>query len=236
MTIRAILFDKDGTLLDFEATWGPAFRAVVYELAGGDEALARRLAHAGGFDLARGTAGGGSVLGAGSTREAAEAWSPLLGDRPVAELTAALDRLFEHHGTAHAHPVTELQGLFGRLRARGLSLGVATNDGARAAEATLARLSVRPQLDFVAGYDSGHGAKPAAGMVHAFAAATGVTPLEIAVVGDNVHDLAMGRAAGVGMTVGVLTGNATRDELARHADHVLDSIATLESVLEPAPA
>ena len=32
---RGILFDKDGTLLDFEATWAPLFRALTLELADG---------------------------------------------------------------------------------------------------------------------------------------------------------------------------------------------------------
>ena len=38
MTLRAILFDKDGTLIDFDATWGPAAYEVMRALACGDEA------------------------------------------------------------------------------------------------------------------------------------------------------------------------------------------------------
>ena len=42
-------------------------------------------------------------------------------------------------------------------------------------------------------------------MVLGFCEAVEVAPGEVAVVGDAVHDLAMGRAAGVGLTVGVLS-------------------------------
>ena len=50
---------------------------------------------------------------------------------------------------------------------------------------------------------------------------------EVAVVGDAVHDLAMGRAAGVGLTVGVLSGTSAREDLAGLADAIVTSIADL---------
>ncbi len=50
-TITGLLFDKDGTLFDFEATWGAWAQGMAVELAGGDPALAGRLAAAIGFDL-----------------------------------------------------------------------------------------------------------------------------------------------------------------------------------------
>ena len=49
MTVRAILFDKDGTLLDFEATWGALFEALALDLAGGDEKRAAAMLLAGGY-------------------------------------------------------------------------------------------------------------------------------------------------------------------------------------------
>lgn len=47
--IRAILFDKDGTLVDFQRTWGPAARAVMQHLAGGNRAAYDLLAAASRF-------------------------------------------------------------------------------------------------------------------------------------------------------------------------------------------
>ena len=87
-------------------------------------------------------------------------------------------------------------------------------------------------FDFLAGYDSGHGTKPAPDMVHAFGRETGLSVGEIAVVGDNLHDLVMGRAAGAGLVVGVLTGTGGREELATLADHVLDGITGLGALLD----
>ena len=58
-----------------------------------------------------------------------------------------------------------------------------------------------------------------------------VAPGEVLVVGDTLHDLHMGRAAGAGVVVGVLSGTGTRELLAPHCDYVIDDVLALESVL-----
>jgi phosphoglycolate phosphatase len=86
-------------------------------------------------------------------------------------------------------------------------------------------------VDYVAGYDSGFGTKPEPGMVLGFCAATGLDPTEIAVVGDNNHDLHMGRNAKAGVTVAVLTGTGSRESLAAASDYCLNDITELEGLL-----
>ena len=53
----------------------------------------------------------------------------------------------------------------------------------------------------------------------------------VVVVGDNRHDIEMGRNAQAGLCVGVLTGTSTRAELENIADIVLDDIGGLPGVL-----
>ena len=87
----------------------------------------------------------------------------------------------------------------------------------------LASVGVRDHFDFIAGYDSGHGYKPDPGQLLAFARHVDVDPARIAMVGDSLHDLEAGRAAGM-VTVGVLTGMASADVLEPLADVVLPDI------------
>ncbi|MEO1579525.1 MAG: HAD-IA family hydrolase, partial [Pseudomonadota bacterium] len=115
--------------------------------------------------------------------------------------------------------------------ALGLRLGVVTNDAEAPARAHLAQVGVLTAFDIVIGCDSGHGAKPAPGPVLGALEALGARPEQAVMVGDSLHDLMAGRAAGV-QTVGVLTGLAERADLAPLADVVVPDIGHLPGWLD----
>ncbi len=231
MNIKGILFDKDGTLLDFNATWVPINRAVARVVAGGDEALAAELLRAGGQDDAAEIVAPGSLLAAANTREIAAAWAELAPDHGFADLVDIMDEIFQREGAVSATPVPGLASIVTRLKQRGLALGIATSDSREGAMATLAPFGVLEQFDFIAGYDSGLSPKPEAGMVQGFCDAVALEPSGVMVVGDNRHDLEMGRRAGAGMLVGVLTGTSAAEHLSDLADHIVNSIADIEALL-----
>ncbi len=230
-SIRGILFDKDGTLLDYDATWLPLNKQAALQAAGGDALLAERLLVASGYDPEKDSHLPNSLLVSASNDQIAGSWAALLGADPV-ELTARITGVFEASSATTAVAVPGMAAVVATLKARGLHLGVATNDSEDSAYASLQPFGVLDHFSFVAGYDSGHGGKPGPGMVTAFCAATGLAPAAIAVVGDSHHDMEMGRSAGAGLLVGVLTGTGGRDDLAPHAHHVIDSIVELEALLD----
>ena len=81
MAIGAILFDKDGTLIDYWLTWVPINREVALFAAGGDSGLAHALLRVGGQDPATDRVVPGSVLAAGSVDDIAAAFAAQLGAR-----------------------------------------------------------------------------------------------------------------------------------------------------------
>ena len=95
----------------------------------------------------------------------------------------------------------------------------------------LDHLGLAHHIAFVTGYDSGHGVKPGPGMALAFAEAIGLEPSEIAVVGDNSHDIDMGRSAGAGLVIGVLSGTGDKATLEPIADVCLTDIGELPAFL-----
>lgn len=223
MAIRGVVFDKDGTLFDFQATWGEWCAGVISELAAGDPGTACDLARVLGYDLDGRRFRPESAVIAGTVEVVIAALRTALPGRSEGWLR---DYVRETTSRAIQVEAAPLGPLLDRLRGAGLALGVATNDAEGPARVHLDRAGVLDRFRFVAGYDSGHGAKPGPGMLEAFCRETGLAPGACAMVGDSGHDLASARAAGM-VGVAVLTGPASEADLAPFADVVLPDIAAL---------
>lgn len=227
MQIKALLFDKDATLLDFEKTWGSWSLTFLTELAQGDADLLRRMADTIGFDLHAITFDPASPVIAGTPDEGVDLILPLL---PRWDRDALLRYSNETAAKAPVHEIVPLAPLLGDLKQRA-KLGIATNDTEGAARRHMGALGVAEQFDAIIGSDSGHGGKPAPGMCLAFAQQLALPPAQIAMVGDSTHDMHAGRAAGM-VCVGVTSGFASDAELAPHADAVLPNVAHLPGWLD----
>ncbi|MFP4643099.1 MAG: HAD family hydrolase [Spirochaetales bacterium] len=248
--IRGILFDKDGTLFDFRKTWLPILLAAAEHIAGDDQALAKALAKAGGYDPDSDRFDASGPIAAGNAEDMADAWRDVLlrygwadaethsestdGKRLVtpkrAELVAQIDTASRETGVTTSVPVTDLYVLFSRLHASGRILGLATSDSEEAAHASLRREGIETFFSVVTGYDSPGAAKPSAEVVYTFCRRTGVRRQNVCVVGDTWHDIEMAKAAGA-RSIAVLTGAVERESLEPYADIVLPSIAELPEYL-----
>ena len=225
--MRGVLFDKDGTLLDFEASWSAVYRELCLDLADGDAALAQSMLVRGGLDPASGRFRSGGALAAGNTIDIVRTWFPGLSHAAERAMIERIDRVFHLNGIKGSVPVPGLHPTLARLAADGYTMGVATSDGTASAVAALGALGLAGFFPHVFGYDSVKNPKPAPDIVYAFSEAARVKPSQIVVIGDNPHDLEMARSAGAGAALGVLTGNSGREDLAPLADAVLESVCEL---------
>jgi phosphoglycolate phosphatase len=225
--IRGIVFDKDGTLFDFATTW-EAWAASFLKRLTGNPVEAQRVGAAIGFDYATRKFAPQSIVIAGTPGEVARALLPFCQGMSEPQVLALLNEEAENAPQAQAVPLIPF---LTALKADGLALGVATNDAESPALAHLNSAGVTDLFDFIAGFDSGHGAKPGPGQLLAFAKATGLDPQHILMVGDSTHDLLAGQAAGM-RCVGVLTGLAGIETLAPHAEVVLENIGHLPDWIE----
>lgn len=227
-SIQGIVFDKDGVLFDFQRTWGAWAHRMIEVLADGDDGLGQRLADTLAYDRPTRTFRPESFAIAGPAHHISEALARQLPGRSLDDVHRFL--VAEASRTPLA-PAVPLRPTLLSLRERGLRLGVATNDAEVAAKAQLASQNALDVFDLICGFDSGFGAKPDPGMCLAFAKATGIAPDALIMVGDSTHDMDAGRAAGFSC-VAVLTGVATAEDLAPHADVVLPDIAALGAWLD----
>ncbi len=230
--IRGLLFDKDGTLFDFAATWSSVLDDTLAALTS-DRTLQVQMARETGYDPQTGEFIPGSLAVAGALDEVAAIWAGYLPDSNASEVVEVANTIAESavDGGVLVPAVPDLPSFLSDLQGQGFLLGIATHDSEVAARAHVASVGALDHFAFIAGYDSGHGLKPGAGMLLAFAQATGLTPPEIAMIGDSVHDLGVAPAAGAGLAVGVLTGPAEMTDLAPYADHVLPTIGELPALL-----
>ena len=229
--IDLLIFDKDGTLIEFHLMWG-----------GWVDALARRLEELTGLALRDGLY---ALLGVDPASGIVR-WHGLLAATPMARIRDAVAGLVSDAGAgperaaaaldavwhapdpvALAQPVAELPALLERLRERVRLFAVATSDDREPTERTLLALGVAEEFAALACADDGFPNKPAPDPVLQLCARLGIKPDRTAVVGDSPADLRMGRAAGVARTIAVLTGVGDRATLEPLADVVLDSIADL---------
>jgi phosphoglycolate phosphatase len=92
-------------------------------------------------------------------------------------------------------------------------------------------LDAAPLFDVILGADSVARPKPFGDMIHAFADTVGIKTSEVAMVGDNPHDMETAHDAEAGLAIGVLSGNSAADHLAPLADHVIGTIAELPALI-----
>ncbi|WP_316015277.1 HAD family hydrolase [Roseobacter sp. HKCCA0434] len=215
---QTLIFDKDGTLIGFQETWGPYTRDALTDLAT-PQAPASVLAETIGFDMQTGRYAPESPAIAGTTADVA-ALLATRDPRSAAEIEALLNAR-----PVRAQPVAPLAPLLDELIAAGHRLAVMTNDAEAPARRQLAEMGVLARFEMVVGYDSGHGAKPHPAPLLAIAEALGTSPGDCTMIGDSTHDLDAARAAGM-MGVGVLSGPATAADLAA-ADAILPDITHL---------
>lgn len=231
--IRAILFDKDGTLIDFDRTWFSVSWHLAQRAADGDEARARSLLEAGGYDWQALCFRPNSVIAAGTGHDIVSLWHPTLAGADFAAKLAEYDAYCVAEGARSAVAIEGLRETLQSLHEMGLKLGIATNDSEAGAHATAKALGIDGFFDVVIGYDTAARPKPHPDPLLYFARKTGLEPGQIAMVGDNLHDLETAQAAKAGLAIGVLSGNSPREVLEPHADLVLDSIAGLPALFNP---
>ena len=237
MTVRLdgidlVVFDKDGTIIEFGPMWSGWAVALADALtAATDRSVAGPLYAMLGVDPGTGAVIPGGGLAATPMARLRDRTREVLLTCGLGEVDAerALETAWHAPDPIElARPLTDLGALFDRLRAGGCLIAVATTDDRDPTERTLAALGIAGRIDATVCADDGIAVKPAPDMVLHLCATLGVTPARTAVVGDTEADLRMARAAGAGLTVGVLTGVGGRADLEPLADALIASVEELE--------
>jgi phosphonatase-like hydrolase len=140
---------------------------------------------------------------------------------------------FKHHlqrvFTREAEPIAGAVETFSWLRERGIKLALNTGFDRDITEILLDALHWRGMADAVICGDDVAQGRPAPYMIFRAMEATGIMDIrQVLNVGDTVSDLQAAHNAGVAVSVAVLSGAHTREQLTREPHHYLiDNVANL---------
>ena len=231
MSIRGVLFDKDGTLIDVNGTWVPIYRQLLCEQFSIDAVQADALMQRVGYNPNTEGFFANSILASGTTRQLVENWWPDLDEAGTLDKLRMIDVDYAPLSKSLLKPLMPLAPLLNELKAMNYFVGVATNDSHYSACNHMKHLGVFDLFDEVIAADTVPTPKPSGDMIRKFANGVGLKPSEIAMVGDNSHDIEEARNGGAGLAIAVLSGNASHEDIAHHADYTLESIAALPALL-----
>jgi len=210
MTLKAILFDVDGTLVDSNDLHA---RAWVDAFATFDIAVP--------FDEVRGQ------IGKGGDNLMPALLEPDTVDRHGKGISAARSRIYQDQYAASVQPFAEVAALFRRARQDGWKIVIATSGESEEVDPHLAKLGVGALVDVVTTSEDAEHSKPDPDIFAAALKKVGTDAGHAIVVGDSPYDIEA--AAKLGMrTIAVRSGGSDDDTLRKAgAVAIYDSPADL---------
>ena len=238
-----IMFDKDGVLLDLNATWLPAIVGIAAYLEQRCDSTTKRdsFLAAAGVEMIPGTDDGtileNSLFAAGTFAEMRDVWeemeprlTPVFADYD--NYRKDITKIMTDAVRGRTVAMGDVHKGITRLKAAGYRLGVATNDNTESAMVNLADLGIADAFDVVICADSGYGRKPEAGGLLEACRQTGVSPENAIMVGDTATDFKAADAAQFKGFITITPHAPTKPDFIPKTDFVTASVDGLADWLE----
>lgn len=225
------IFDKDGTLICFHAMWRPWLDGLVQRIeASTGFPFADSLLSMFGFDRKRDKFEAG-LLAEGTMEQCRAATQQLLaaslGEEKAEKVVASCWSDCDTSSPENLRVTCDVVRLLTSLKSRGVKVAMCTSDSRVGACGAVDQLGVAHLFDvIVAGGDAGSKPKPDPHNALMICRKLGVAPDNAVMVGDTRADTEMGKSAGLGLTVGVLSGIGNQSDLIK-ADVILKSVEQL---------
>ncbi|MCZ8510938.1 HAD family hydrolase [Paenibacillus filicis] len=236
--IKGILFDKDGTLMDFYSSWILVAKQLAdhllekLDIANDGPAIKEDLLNSIGLHDNKVDPKG--FLASGTTHDIFEAFVHVLLKAEVNQekldgldhwITEELYRLTKANRD-NLKPTADLPHLLEQLRRHGIKIGIATADDRDSTKFFLDKIGIQSYFDFI-GTSDYYEKKPNPSMIQIFCEITNISTEEVAVAGDTIVDLQFAKNGSAGLAIGVLSGVSGAAELSGLADLIVDSVGDI---------
>lgn len=237
--LKGVIFDKDGTLFDYRLVWKDVLSSTVSAVLAALGKKDTPELHDSFLHLLGITKTGVNPHGLVFTHKHYKTFFKMLGfciryginpfivPAQYKKALRSTQKQIVH--TLDALDFTPQVELLTRLKEHGYRIGVITSDTAESCEVFLEHMGLTPLVEFIATRDHGMKRKPHPEAFRAFCTKTGLSPTQVAVVGDTDTDMLFARRAKAGYTVAVLTGSNDLPVLTRLSDVVYPDIQAIHT-------
>ena len=238
MKTKAILFDKDGTLLDFAALWVKISEFAVREIL---EKVNMNIVPADKLLLALGIENGIARIDGVLAQFPYSIMSKAIYDRLVKyDCKQTLDEITEITTNAYYNNldkgVSKLNDestkiVLNELRKEGILLFVVTNDYLDITSKVLTDSEIFDCFEKIYSVDLGFPPKPDPMIIEHICEQYGLNKSELIMVGDTLADMEFAKRGGV-VGVGIAKDEVNADILKRNADFVISSISEIKDIIK----
>jgi len=236
--VDCVVFDKDGTLIDFNALWGARTQRWVEAIS-----ASIGLTHKAKGELY-------SLLGYSPVRKQVRPESPLavvsfevlytLAAGVICQagipwhqardlaISCAQDTILAAIDPVEIRPKGDVVGLMRQLVGAQIRVAVVTSDDRRMTEATLELLGIKELINLLICGDDPVPNKPSPEALWQISTQLGIDVKRIMMVGDTLSDMQFAGNAGIAFRIGVTSSSGDKSSLTSCADAILTSIDEIE--------
>lgn len=236
--IKMIVFDKDGTLLDFDSFWVTVSRLAVGDLLTelrADSALAEPLLTA--LGIQGGVTAVDGVLCYGTYAQMGEVLWQTLTDHGVScdrdEVVELTEKTYHAHAMdGEVKPTCEnLKKVLGHFLGEGRTLALVTTDGPRMTRYCLEKLDIGPYFSAICTDDGMFPPKPDPLCIEVLCEQFGLAKDELVMVGDTMTDVTFAKNGGI-RVIALAKTEEGRNHFAGKADAIVAGIEEVTTVIE----
>ena len=238
MKVKAIIFDKDGTLIDFDAFWVSLSRAALGEvLVKRNQPMEMLEEMLTAFGVHDGVTDVNGVLCKGTYEEMARIVYDILVKHGE---TAAFEEIYPMviesynsnfvNGEVKAN-CADIRGCLEELKRRGMQLSIVTTDNRVLTLLCLEKLGIGDLFDEIYADDGRFTPKPCPDSAFDLMNRNGLTANDVVMVGDTMTDVRFARNAGI-RVVGMAKSKQNEDILKGQADVLIRDVADMLNIVE----
>ena len=224
-----ILFDKDGTLIEFDKSWEKIGIRLVDKLLDTFPVHDKEVAHRQ-LGILDDKIVPDSVMGSGSLGEMIKSFDDVTG-QDTSEWTRNTSQELVDSREPENHWTDGVYDTIVALRQDGYKIGIVTSDTNKGVTQFLEATQSKDLFDLVISTETHAEEKPSPKVLDPLFEAYDVKPEQVVIVGDTANDMKTAINAHLGLSIGVLTGIAKREEL-HEADVIIESAKEVKQVLD----